>query len=96
MLDGHVVGTKQEAARTPDVRLAVIEMDRAWRLFMDGERVGRFGAQRDALNCVLDMAREMRGAGMTVEVLAQNQHGELAWVEGASFRPQPHLTLVAS
>lgn len=96
MLDGHVVQTGLEGRRAASVRLAVIEMDGAWRLFMDGERVGRFGARKDAMNCVLDMAREMRGAGMEVEVLAHNEYGELAMAEGASFRPQPHLKLVAS
>ena len=95
MLDGHVT-TGGQGRRVSAVRLAVIEMEGAWRLFMDGERVGRFGARKDALNCVLDMAREMRGAGMDVEVLAEDQHGELIVAEGASLRPQPHLKLVAS
>ena len=94
-MDGYVTTQKQNP-RAATARLAVIEMDGAWRLFMDGERVGRFGSQKDALNCVLDMAREMRSAGMQVEVLAQNESGELAWAEGASFRPQSHLRVVAS
>lgn len=82
--------------RTPLVRLMIAEVDGAWRLFMDGERVGRFGARRDALGCVHDMAGEMRAAGMEVEVLAQSEAGDLTVAEDPSWRSRRHLTLVKS
>jgi hypothetical protein len=78
------------------VRLAVIAMDGAWRLFMDGERVGRFQAHKDAVGCALEMAREMRGTGLQVEVLDQDRFGELRPPEDAHLRPKPHLRLVTS
>ena len=95
MLDRHV-GEQERPAPGGVVRLAVIEMDGAWRLFMDGERVGRFGVHKDAVGCALDMAREMRGTGLQVEVLDQDRFGELSLTEGASVRRAPHLRRVAS
>ena len=95
MLDGHVAATEL-IRRTPTVRLMVVQADDVWRLFMNGERVGRFGAERDALNCVHDMAGEMRAAGMEVEVLTQGRSGELTLAEDPSWRSRRHLTLVTS
>jgi hypothetical protein len=95
MLDHQIEG--QAVPRSAAVvRLAVIEMDGAWRLFMDGERVGRFPVHKDAVGCAMDMAREMRGTGLQVEVLDQDRFGELALTEGPSFRPSSHLRLVRS
>lgn len=95
MLDGHVAA-EETISPAPAVRLAVVKLDGAWRLFMDGERVGRFGQERDALACVHDMAGEMRGSGMQVEVLTQVEGGEPTLVEDPSWRRRPRLTLVTS
>jgi hypothetical protein len=78
------------------VRLTVVKVDDVWRLLMDGERVGRFGVQRDALSCVQDMAREMRGAGIEVEIMTQVEGGELILAEDPSWQPRRPLTLVTS
>jgi hypothetical protein len=59
------------------VRLAVVEMGGAWRLFIGTERLGRFARHDDALRCALEIARETRGEGMMVEVLDQTTFGEV-------------------
>ena len=85
MLDGQVFEFEGER-RAPVVRLAVVEMDGAWRLIMDGQRVGRFRAEREALACAQDMAREMRSVDLEVEVLAQDRFGEIALAEELTSR----------
>jgi hypothetical protein len=87
MLDGHVA-RPSGGARRASVRIAVVEADGVWRLYLDGERVGRFDLRRDALRCALDMARETRLDGCEVEVLTQDRFGELLPAEGASWKPR--------
>lgn len=95
MLDANIAAI-EPARRTATVRLMVVKVDDVWRLLMDGERVGRFGAERDALSCVHDMAAEMRAAGMEVEVLVEIRAGEMSLAEEPSWRSQRPLTLVTS
>lgn len=66
-----------EPARTQAVRVAVVEMDWGWRLFLNGEGIGRFGDRARAMRCALDVARETRTEGCEVEVLTHDRFGEI-------------------
>lgn len=59
------------------IQLAVITMDGSWRLLMDGQTVGRFSRQSDALGCATDIAGQTRREGRPVEVLLQDAFGEV-------------------
>ena len=88
MLDGDVVRPESRAL-APAIRITVVAIDGYWRLFLNGERVGRFDCRQDAMRCALDVARETRLDGSEVEVLAEDGFGELALTEGASWSPRP-------
>lgn len=70
------------------VRLAVIEMEGAWRLFLNGEAIGRFQQRRDAVGCALDVAGMTRSEGAEVEVLAHDRFGELRTLGERSRAPE--------
>jgi hypothetical protein len=86
-LDGHVVEAGG-AARAAATRIAVVKLEGAWRLVLNGERVGRFARRRDAMDCALDVARETRQGGSEVELLAEDRSGELAPAVDLSFNPR--------
>ena len=44
---------------------------------MDGERIGGFLEQAEAVNCAADAARCARADGMNVQVLIQDVRGEV-------------------
>jgi hypothetical protein len=62
---------------TGAVRLAVVEMDWGWRLFLNGEGIGRFGDRARAVQCALDVARTSGGEGRNVELLTHDRFGEI-------------------
>ena len=64
------------------VQMAVVEMEGAWRIFVDGQKVGRFSRHADALQCALEIAAETRRGGLPVEVLSQTAFGEVTVVPG--------------
>lgn len=59
------------------VRLAVVQVDGTWRIFVDGQTVGRFSRHAEAIECALEIARETRRDGSAVEVLSQSAFGEV-------------------
>jgi hypothetical protein len=73
-------GTKRADHVGRSLQLAVVEMEGAWRLFVGTERLGRFAQHDDALRCALEIARETRREGGTVEVLDQTVFGEVTCV----------------
>jgi hypothetical protein len=91
MLDEQVVVRTEGTPARNLIRLAVIETESVWRLYMNAERIGRFTSRRDALRCALDVAHETRRDGVLVEVLAQDRFGELTLTEGAGLRMQPSV-----
>lgn len=69
------------------MRVAVIETEGAWRLFLNDERMGRFSSRRAAVSCALDVARETRRDGALVEVLAQDRFGEITVAQSLASQP---------
>ena len=63
--------------RKASVRLAVVEMDWGWSLFLNGEGIGRFGDRARAMRCAMDVARDTRRDGCDVEVLSHDRFGEI-------------------
>ncbi len=59
------------------LQLAVVEIAGAWRVLLDGERIGGFAEQAEAVNCAADAARTAQSAGLPVEVLVQDVCGEV-------------------
>ena len=62
------------------VRLAVVQVDRTWRIFVNEQKVGRFSRHADAIRCALEIASETRRDGYPVEVLSQGAFGEVSAV----------------
>ena len=68
------------------VQFAVILHDSAWRLLVNGKRMGRFSARDAALGCACEMARLTRADGLGVEVLVQDAYGEVTTLPRATRR----------
>ena len=65
------------AGRRRPLQLVVIEFEGAWRILLNGEKVGRFSRREDAVECALEIAQEARGEGHAVELLSQDVFGEI-------------------
>ncbi len=59
------------------IQLAIVTMDGSWRIYLNGEGLGRFARRADATLCALDIAGETRLEGYPVEVLLQDDFGEV-------------------
>lgn len=87
-MSGYMDMDTLRARPRPKVRIDVVASEGAWRLFLNGEPVGRFDQRQAALRCALDVARETRLDGCEVEVQAQDRFGELTPAERASWAPR--------
>jgi hypothetical protein len=58
--------------------LAVIQIAGSWRLLLNGERIGGFHEQAEAVNCAASLAKSSRADGVHVEVLVQDVCGEVS------------------
>jgi hypothetical protein len=65
------------------VRYRVVAAADGWRIFADGERLGRFDSEARALRAALDIARST--SDHPVEVLLENARGEVRTVEPAAW-----------
>lgn len=59
------------------LQFAVIEIAGSWRILMNGERIGGFTEQVEALQCATEAATYARSDGFDVEVLLQDFCGEV-------------------
>lgn len=69
--------TTKSRHQPSELRVAVVRMEGAWRIFLGSERFGRFAVHDDALECALDIAGETRTEGVPVELLDQSEFGEV-------------------
>ena len=76
LVRGMVPANDPRAGRV--VRLAVVQVDGSWRIFVNEQKVGRFTRHADAIQCALEIASETRRDGYPVEVLSQGAFGELS------------------
>ena len=60
------------------VQVAVIQIAGSWRILVNGERVGGFAEQVEALHCAAEAARCARSDGFEIEFLVQDVCGEVA------------------
>ena len=67
------------------VQLCVLEVERSWRLLLNGEGLGRFASRSGALNCAEEIARQSTGDGYRVELLAQEPWGEMVVLQHAPW-----------
>lgn len=67
------------------VQLCVLEVERTWRLLLNGEGLGRFALRSSALDCAEEIARHSREDGEKVELLAQDPWGEIVVLEHAPW-----------
>jgi hypothetical protein len=66
---------------------SVIRQAGMWTIIADGRRWGRFSYRVDAEEAALRLAAKGRALGRTVEVLSQDNWGEMHTLEAG--RPQP-------
>lgn len=59
------------------IQLAVVTVEGAWRLTLDGQPLGRFRRQSDALGCATEIAGQTRRDGLSVELLLHDASGEV-------------------
>ena len=59
------------------LQFAVVEIAGSWRILMNGERIGGFAEQAEALQCATDAAASAKANGVEVEVLLQDFCGEV-------------------
>lgn len=79
MTDAVARSSSPAAAILPTraVQLAVTAADGTWRVLMNGEALGRFARQADAIGCATDIAGQIGGDGFGAEVLLQDLYGEV-------------------
>ena len=63
------------------VQLCVLEVEKTWRLLLNGEGLGRFPLRSSAIDCAETLACESRKDGAQVEVLVQEPWGEVVVLE---------------
>jgi len=70
------------------VQLAIVQFEDAWRILLNGQKVGRFRRHADAVQCALEIAMETRRDGHPVEVLAQDAFGEVTVLDAEAATVQ--------
>ena len=62
-------------------RFSVIETADAWRVQIDGQPLGRFEREVDAVRCAAGLAADVQGSGGRIELLVQDRTGEITVID---------------
>lgn len=71
-------------------QFAVIHFSEGWRVLFDGQKRGRFSERRAAIDAALRLAHDVRRQGRRVELLVQDDFGEVRALATGAGRRDAH------